>query len=515
MSLEGGLTVNGEPILGAYAVRGIEGLRVAHDTGMNVVLGDHTFLDTTTEEGRYCLANDIKVMYHLTRQVYWRPRLGQAITPGQTTIPLRRERFKPPPESGLVQIDDELIHYESWNDSALVGCQRGYDGTTASAHRAGVILFWPEECAAEVEHVRESPNLWGYYTLDDSPGDALSALRGMYRTAKRLDPDQPVIAGFGSAGSLTNFDTGVCDAMLIYWYPVSDNGYDSTMTSHQVQWMLGEARRRVPGIPFVGVYQTFNGGSRVEAVPTPGQVREQIEDFVREGASGLVSFCMCDGMENFPGLAAEPELQDVVAAVHREIRSTGALAFRPEPEWMRSARVQPVGQWETPREIPGVVPAWYLLGPFDEDAVPQVSAGVVSDEEGVTYEGKYGPVSWTDHRTIGGVIGLGEIHGGGHVPRITTLARATVVSPRTQTVLALIGSDDDGVLSLNGTEVYSFEGSRGLQRDDDTVAVTLPEGPTELALEVHNRGGMSGFFLRFAQLDGAPLTGLTFSPEGQ
>lgn len=515
MSLKGGLTVNGEPVLGGYAVLSMAGLRVAHETGMNVVLGRDTFLDTTTEEGRYCFDNDIKVMHHLTGQLYGRPRLRTALTPGQTSIPLRRERFRPLPEPGVVQLDEELIRYTSWNDSALVGCERGYDATRASTHRAGTILFWPEECAAEIEHARDSPNLWGYYILDDSPGDALSALRGIYRAVKRLDPDQPVIAGYGSAGSLTNFDTGVCDAMVLYWYPVSDAGYDSAMTSHQVQWMLGEARRRVPGIPFVGVYQSFNGGSTADAVPTPEQLREQIEDFVREGASGLISFCMCDGLDGMGGLAGNQVLQEAVAAVHGEIRRTVSLNVRPEPEWMRANRVQPKGQWETPREMPGVVPAWHLLGPFDEDAVPDVPpAAVPGDEDVAAYDGKYGPVRWTRYRTQGGVIGLGEIHGGGHVPAITTLARATVISPYEQEVLALIGTDDDGAIALNGTQVYSFEGSRGLKRDEDSVAVVLAEGRTEMLLRLHNREGMSGFIVRFARLDGSPLDNVEFSPDG-
>jgi hypothetical protein len=515
MSLKSDITVNGEPIMGAYAVQGIEGLRIAKETGMNVVLGGHKFLDTTTVEGKFCFENNIKVMHHLTGQVYGRPRLRNAITATQTTIQLRKDDRHPPSESGIVQIEEELIQYGSWNDSALVDCERGYDGTVASTHREVIILFWPEECAEEIEHVKDSPNLWGYYTLDDSPGDALSALRGIYSTVQRLDPDRTVIAGYGSGGSLVNFDTGVCDVMLFYWYPVSNNGYDSSFTTQQTQWLLSDARRRVPGIPFIGIYQSFNGATRVNGVPTPEQMREQIEDFVRDGAIGLISFCMCDGSARMEGLAVQPELQEAVAKVHDEIRQTGSLTVRPQPDWMRESRVQPIGQWETPDRIPGIVPRWYVLGPFDDGSVPEVpSAGADGEDGEAVYDGKYGPVRWTNYRTHGGVIGLGEIHGG-QVPAVTTFASAAVISPREQEVRIFIGTDNDGQLMLNGSEIYSYSGERGINRDDDTVSVVLPQGRSDMLLRVHNRTGLSGFFVRFADPDGMPLEGLTFMPDGQ
>ena len=56
--------------------------------------------------------------------------------------------------------------------------------------------------------------------------------------------------------------------------------------------MLSAARARVPGVPFVGIYHAFDGrpAKTGQGLPTPEQLREQLEDFVREGASGLVSF---------------------------------------------------------------------------------------------------------------------------------------------------------------------------------------------------------------------------------
>ncbi len=73
--------------------------------------------------------------------------------------------------------------------------------------------------------VRDAPNLGGYYVLDDSPGDAISALRGIYKVVQEVDgnPEHLVYAGYGSAGSLLNFGPDVCDVMVIYWYPVSSD----------------------------------------------------------------------------------------------------------------------------------------------------------------------------------------------------------------------------------------------------------------------------------------------------
>ncbi len=504
-------TIDGEPILGAYAVRNIEDLRVARDMGMNVVLGTHAMLDTSTEVGRFCAENDIKVMHHLTGHIYGRPRLSAMVDADATTIPLQRRAAGSAPDNGVIQIDDELILYSGRDDTLLTGCERGYSGTTPTAHNEGIILLWPEKCREDVEHVKGGPNLWGYYVLDDSPGDALSALRGMYRIVKEVDPDQPVIAGYGSAGSLCNFAPGVCDLMMIYWYPVG-NQYDSAMTSHQVQWMLADARSKVPDIPFLGVYQSFDGKMDGTGVPTGQQLRHQLEDFVREGAGGLISFCMCGG-GRMAGLANQEELQAVVRDAHREILETGALTVRPEPDWMREARVQPVGFGGTPREVPGVVPAWHVIGPFD---APDGLGGDIGPQAGydpgAVYPGSFGPARWVRRASHGGVVGLCELYGG-QFENVTAFGYCTVTSPVEQRVQMRVGTDNDAWITLNGEEVFRYEGHRGIVRDNDVVEVTLPAGESRIVIEDLNRTGMWGFFMRFTDLDGEPLDGLSFAPS--
>ena len=510
--------VDGHPILSSYVCSSVEDLALGKRIGLNLILGDHEHLDPTTPEGEYCARNGIKVVYHLTRHLYGMPRLGQAITAEQTTVPLSTIEGRALKAPGVIQIEDELIRFEQYTPGALLECRRGYQGTTPAAHHEGIILFEPERCADDVAEVKDSPNLWGYYVLDDSPGDALSALRGMYKVIERVDGGSnhhPVLAGYGSAGSLTNFAPGVCDMMMIYWYPQSDRTYYRYMISHEVQWMLTTARARVPGIPFLGVYQTFWGSGAGERPPTPEMIREQTEDFVREGACGLLAFAGHLGDPSV-GWTGSESMQQAMKSVHEEILATGGLRVAPQPERMARERIQPVGAWDTPLRIPGIVPAWHLIGPFGDPDQARLDAAFPPEKEmdlDAVYDGKFGPVRWVKRNTQAAVVGLGELYGfHKHLVDSAAYATATVKSPKQQEVRLSIGTDDDAVVWLNGQEIFRHEGMRGVKRDQDAVNVTLPEGDSRLMIKIYNRAGMWAFSMRFLDLGGDPLDGLSFSP---
>jgi len=513
-------SIAGKPILGTYtaAPDKLEDLRHIRDAGMNLVLGGAAELDPKTPAGAFCLEHGIKVLYHLTQFLYHGVRLRDAITPDQTTIPLYFSGTRPAQESRVVQLDDEIIRYDEMTDVGLVGCRRGCDGTAPAAHREGVILFWPQACAAEVERVKGSPNLFGYYVLDDSPGDAVSALRALYQTVQKADPGgrHPVCAGFGDAGSVMNFAPGVCDILLIYWYPVSTTGYDRERTSEEVQRMLTTARSRVPGIPFAGVYQAFDGAPAQtgQGVPTGEQLREQLEDFVREGACGLIAFLSQGG--GIPGWADLPGLASVIKQANQEILATGGLGVRPETEAMKRNRLQPQGHWEKPRPLPGVVPAWYVVGPF-HDAAGRMLDATFPPDQGIdlnaVYQVEFGSASWRVRETTCGVLGLSNLYGEHKsVEKCLDYAFCDVTSPAEQKVQMRICSDDDACVRLNGKEVYRFEGVRGLEYDKDVVPITLPAGESRIEAKIYNRAGMWGLFMRFTDLDGRPLEGLRFSP---
>jgi len=511
-------TVSGQVPLGTYAVSTLEDLELVKKVGMNLVIGGRELLDTKNPQGNFLLENDIKVLYHLTQHIYGMPRLGDAVTPSQTTIPLSKRRARKLPSPGTVQIEDELIRYEQYTPTALRGCQRGFDGTAPAAHHEGIILFLPEQCARDVESVKDSPNLWGYYVLDDSPGDALSALRAMYKTIWRVDggPSHHVVcAGYGSPGSLCNFAPGVCDIMLIYWYPTSDRAYHRYMISHEVQWMLTAARSRVPGIPFIGVYQAFWGEGAGRIPPTAANLREQMEDFVREGASGLIAFA---GRITGPltGWTDSVSMQEGLKDIHTEILSTGGLRISPQPEKMLQDRIQPVGFWETPKQISGLVPAWYVIGPFDDTEGAILDAVFPPEREidlNATYQGKGGPVHWVKRDAQAGVVGLVELYGAQDFTA-NTVAYATcrLTCLREQEVVMKVGSDDDIVVWVDDKEVLRHEGMRGLTRDEDSVPLALGTGATKILVKVYNRAGMWGFSMRFVDRQGLPLQRVQFFP---
>jgi len=515
MKLYPAYTIDGHPILGTYAASSLEDLQLAKKVGMNVVLGAHEMLDPKTSVGGFLQENGMKVLYHLTHHIYGMPTLGDALDVGQTSIPLSNRPARPLPERGVVQIDEELIDYDRYTPTALVGCQRGMDGTEAAEHREGTFLFMPDVCRKELEAIIDSPNLGGYYVLDDSPGDALSALKAMYATIWKADggPSHRVVcAGYGSHGSLCNFAPGVCDLMMIYWYPVTRE-YDRHMTSDNVQWMLTAARDRVPGMPFLGVYQAFWGDGAGQ--PKPQQVREQMEDFVREGASGLIAFA-CRLGSPYSGWAAAEGMQKAIQQAHREIIDTDELTVPRQPEKMAKDRIQEVGYWERPRAIPGLVPAWQVIGPFEDPKHGGLLAVHPPEKEidlKAGYPGKPGMVHWVKRESCAGFVGLGEIYGDqAYTSYAVAYATCEVASPKRQKVRGLIGSDDDILVWLNGEEVWRHEGVRGVKRDDDSVSMVLPAGTNRVLVKVCNRHGMWGFFMRFADSKGRPLQGLTFFP---
>lgn len=518
MRIHAPFTVDGHLILGTYVAQTVDDLKQVKDVGMNLVVGGHEHLDENAEQGRFCRENGIKILHHLTQHIYGKPRLIDLVTPDQVTIPLFTEFSGKIVESGVIQLDDELIRYASTDRNQLRDCERGYRGTTPAEHRPGMFLFWPDECAAEVEKVKDSPNLWGYYVLDDGPGDVLSALRGTYRITKRLDPDRPVTAGYGGAGALSNFGPDVCDIMFIYWYPVRRDGtYHRFTTSEEVQWMMTSVRKLVPGMPFVGVYQAFDAAQdgTGRGLINAEQLREQIEDYVREGCCGLVSF-LCNA-PGFLGWAKHDYMKQVIRETHGEIRETGELTISPEPEEMGRQRIQPVGFWERPKELPGVVPAWYVVGPFQAGET-RLDALFPPEQEvdlNAVYDGKSGPVRWIRQPSFGGIIGLVVFFGPpSYTAGCTAYATCTITSAEKQPVQMRIGTDDDAVVWLGGVEVWRHEGERGIVRDDDIVDLTLPKGKSQLLIKVYNRKGMWGFFMRFTDRAGKPLEGLMFEPSG-
>jgi hypothetical protein len=527
MKLHPAFTINGKParsqagkpVLGTYGRTDLGALALAKEVGMNLVFGGADLLDAETARGKFCLENGIEVMYPLTGHVHGRPSLSGDISANQTQIPIHAGA--PLPGPGLVQIDDELIRYRESTPAALLGCERGADGTSPASHRAGLILFWPEPLAADVADIADSPNLFGYYVLDDTTGPALSALRALYRIVKRADgAGRPVCGGYSGATTLHNFAADAADVLLLYHYPVLKTGYERAVTSVETQWMMMEARARAPGVAFFGIYQAFWGGEWNKQQPlTTAELRDQMDDFVREGASGLIAFYLAPDDASFGGWNLNENMLRVIREVNHEIAGTGGLTIPAEPAELAQRRFQPTGHWVHPREVPGIVPAWHVIAPFPATGGKMLDTVFPPEREvklDASYPGKERAIRWMTQRAVAGGIGLVELYGPlEFLQQCVAYATCTVTSPREQHVQMRFSSDDDAIVWLNQRQVWRHEGVRGVHWDADVVPVCLPAGESRILMKVCNTMGQWGFFMRFTDAGGKPLDNLTFSPTAE
>ncbi|HPU85602.1 MAG TPA: hypothetical protein PLE60_09755 [Candidatus Latescibacteria bacterium] len=521
MRLHEAYWINGVPVLGAFNVRSLEDLQIAHQAGFNMAAYAHLdMLDPDTPMGRYALDNGLKAMHSITGPTHGSPRLARAIDARETTIPFE-SGAKPAPGPGVVVIEDERIRYRDSTENSLTGCERGADGTEAKPHRALIIMFWPEPFALEIAKVKDSPNLWGYWALDDTPGYALSAMRGLTSVVHEVDGRHPVCGGYSGPDTMFNFGPGACDIIVPYWYPVLKWGYDRQMTSMDTQAILVYARRQVPGIPFMGLYQAFWGADWNKRGPlTAFEIREQAEDFVREGAAGLMGFAVLhqtNPNDIFGGFNLDPEMTRAVREINDEVRRTCALTVPPERPEMAAIRIRPIGFQAHEPEPQGIPPAWRIAFPFEAGESGDLDTSLAPDagiDLTATYVGKDGEqLSWKTIGTRGGVIAFLDLIGPVKKAENTIgYAVCTVTSSVERTVQVRLGAAKDTLVRVNGKEIWRYTGSRGIHLDDNVAWTTLPAGKSEIVVKCYNRGGGWGFALRFADPDGRPAAGLSFEP---
>ncbi|HQI76886.1 MAG TPA: hypothetical protein PK384_10280, partial [Candidatus Latescibacteria bacterium] len=111
MRLHEAYWINGVPVLGAFNVRSLEDLQIAHDAGFNMAAYAHLdMLDPDTPMGHYALDNGLKAMHSITGPTHGGPRLSRAIDAREAIIPFE-SGAKPAPGPGVVVIEDERIRY--------------------------------------------------------------------------------------------------------------------------------------------------------------------------------------------------------------------------------------------------------------------------------------------------------------------------------------------------------------------------------------------------------------------
>jgi hypothetical protein len=79
-----------------------------------------------------------------------------------------------------------------------------------------------------------------------------------------------------------------------------------------------------------------------------------------------------------------------------------------------------------------------------------------------------------------------------------------------------MGTDDEGMLWVNGEHVFTYPDPRPPLPDQDHIKIKLRSGWNTLLVKVCQEGGQWGLYLRLADPDGKPLRGLwtSLKPEG-
>lgn len=518
--------INGEPVAGTVlAGTSPDLLEAASFAGCNLVTGGRGLLDTGTEGGRFLLDNGIKVMYNIASpHIHGRPRLSQPISATDTEIPVDGQA--PESEDQHVVIDEEIILYGMFDDGYLRDCERGAGSTEPAEHEPWKIIFWPGPLREDIEKVKSSPNLWGYWALDDNPGIARSAMAGLYRTVREVDHEpHPVCAGYTNIIALMNFAPGVCDMMMLYSYPISKRGFFRDRTTINTQWIMSHARRVVPGIPFVGIYQGFWGGQYQRDSPlSGGEIREQAEDYIREGSAGIMTFAILrpELGGGFHGWNEDRDMIKSIGEVNSEVR-TGRFDVPPERETTSPRRIIAPGETSPTGEIPGIPLAWHILGPFEVGASTSLDT-MYGPESGISpshpgpdlegrFEGKTGEISWQKTAAYTGSCVYSERWMGPLGDGSAALAYCAVSADHETEALMKMGCDVDMRVYIDGRVGYESVGNRGIAFDEEVKSVKLHAGENHLLVKTVNESGCWAFVLRFTDSDGRPLKGLNFSPS--
>lgn len=172
----------------------------------------------------------------------------------------------------------------------------------------------------------------------------------------------------------------------------------------------------------------------------------------------------------------------------------------------------------------GIIPYWLALGPIpvgkDEAEKTAVSKDYLNKEttvapvpgDKVTIDGKeytWKLVTAAPHTPIvQGDESIGKLENAvGYLVSYVVLPKAEL-----QAKIAW-GSDDSGVVFVNGKEVNRFADGRGMGIDQNTTgAVELNKGVNTFMLKLVNRVGSWGGCVRLRGSDGKPLAGLAIQP---
>ena len=140
--------------------------------------------------GKALLAHKMQVMYNLCSR-FTNVRLAGEVAPGDATIAVIAESpadIDAFPPSGMLAIEGERIAYAVHTRDAFTGCVRGAGRTKPGHHPAGLLLCNSEALKQDILKVKDSPNLWGYWLVDDCRPFEGDCLKEMVRVMRQRPP---------------------------------------------------------------------------------------------------------------------------------------------------------------------------------------------------------------------------------------------------------------------------------------------------------------------------------------
>ena len=154
----------------------------------------------------------------------------------------------------------------------------------------------------------------------------------------------------------------------------------------------------------------------------------------------------------------------------------------------------------------GFVPetAWITLGPFDnKDSIGLFTAYIPEEttqiDTAAQYYGKDKLIRWKkpDDGKRNGMIWLGS-----NIDWTAAYAWTIVSSPDERDITIRFDSDDQGIIWLNGNEVFRHDRMGGAKVDRYTVPVTLKQGENTILVKVCNATLHTCFFMRLTDIQG-------------
>jgi len=164
---------------------------------------------------------------------------------------------------------------------------------------------------------------------------------------------------------------------------------------------------------------------------------------------------------------------------------------------------------------------WYLLGPFSVrydwyGGGGEFARGGVVEKCGdpdpqKQYEGKkWRPLKKKALKADGGVSLDAQFDGG---TDCFAYALTYIRSPEDRRVRFMVGSDDAMKVWVNGELLFKWPYLRGAAPDQDAFEVELKKGWNRVLVKIFNHHGPWGFYLRVADEEGLPVSGLEYDRD--